>query len=70
MVMPELDGHGAFFRLKEIDPKVRVLLSSGYVSEEDARDVLDAGAVGFLQKPYRMVDLARKIRSIFDSPAT
>jgi CheY-like chemotaxis protein len=68
MVMPELDGHGAFFRLKEIDPNVRVLLSSGYVSEEDARDVLDAGAVGFLQKPYRMVDLARKIRSIFATP--
>lgn len=70
MVMPELDGHGAFFRLKEIDPEVRVLLSSGYVSEEDARDVLDAGAVGFLQKPYRMVDLARKVRAIFDNPAT
>jgi CheY-like chemotaxis protein len=69
MVMPELDGHGAFFRLKEIDPNVRVLLSSGYVSEEDARDVLDAGAVGFLQKPYRMVDLARRIRSIFDAAA-
>jgi CheY-like chemotaxis protein len=68
MVMPELDGHGAFFRLKEIDPNVRVLLSSSYVSEEDARDVLDAGAVGFLQKPYRMVDLARKIRSIFAAP--
>jgi CheY-like chemotaxis protein len=70
MVMPELDGHGAFFKLKEIDPNVRVLLSSGYVSEEDARDVLEAGAVGFLQKPYRMVDLARRIRAIFDaSPA-
>jgi len=67
MVMPELDGHGAFFRLKEIDPDVRVLLSSGYVSEEDARDVLEAGAVGFLQKPYRMVDLARRIRAIFDA---
>lgn len=66
MVMPELDGHGAFFKLKEIDPDVRVLLSSGYVSEDDARDVLDAGAVGFLQKPYRMVDLARIMRSIFD----
>lgn len=70
MVMPELDGHGAFFKLKEIDPDVRVLLSSGYVSEEDARDVLEAGAVGFLQKPYRMVDLARRMRAIFDaSPA-
>jgi len=66
MVMPEMDGHKAFFRLKEIDPDVCVLLSSGYVSEDEARDVLDAGAVGFLQKPYRMVDLAGKIRSILD----
>ena len=66
MVMPELDGHEAFFQLKQIDPNVRVLLSSGYVSEDDARDVLDAGAVGFLQKPYRMIDLARIVRGIFD----
>ena len=57
-----------FFELKKLDPGVRVLLSSGYVSEEDARDVLDAGAAGFLQKPYRMVDLARRVRAIFDSP--
>jgi CheY-like chemotaxis protein len=64
MIMPEMDGHKAFFRLKEIDPKVKVLLSSGYVSEENVRSVLDAGAVGFLKKPYRMVDLAKKLREI------
>ena len=51
---------------KEIDPNVKVLLSSGYVSEEDAKDVLDAGALGFLRKPYRMSDLAKAIRNIFD----
>ena len=69
MVMPKMDGHETFFQLRKIDPAVRVLLSSGYVSEDDARDVLEAGAAGFLQKPYRMVDLARKIRSIFATPA-
>lgn len=67
MIMPELDGHRAFFKLKEINPNVRVLLSSGYVSEDDVRDVLEAGAAGFLRKPYRMVDLARKVRSILDA---
>jgi CheY-like chemotaxis protein len=66
MVMPELDGHRAFFKLREIDPKTKVLLSSGYVSEDDVQDVLTAGAAGFLRKPYRMVDLARKVRSILD----
>jgi CheY-like chemotaxis protein len=64
MIMPEMDGHKAFFRLKEIDPKVKVLLSSGYVSEENVRSVIDAGAAGFLKKPYRMVDLAKKLREI------
>jgi len=67
MVMPEVDGHQAFFMLQEIDPDVCVLLSSGYVSEDDAREVLDAGAQGFLQKPYKMVDLARKMRQIFEA---
>ncbi len=66
MLMPEMDGQHAFFKLQEINPDIKVLLSSGYVAETDAKNVLDAGAVGFLKKPYRMVDLARKIRSIFN----
>jgi CheY-like chemotaxis protein len=66
MVMPEMNAREAFFLLKKIDPAVKVLLSSGYVSEEDAQDVLNAGAQGFLRKPYRMADLAKKIRSILD----
>jgi len=67
MLMPELDGAGAFAAIREADPNAKVLLSSGYISEEDVREVLEAGAVGFLQKPYRMVDLAHKLRAIFNS---
>jgi CheY-like chemotaxis protein len=69
MLMPGMDGHDTFFALKELDPNVKVLLSSGYVSEEDARDVLNAGAAGFLQKPYRMADLAQRVRTIVESGA-
>jgi len=67
MVMPEMNGHDAFFALKELDPEVNVLLSSGYVEEEDARDVLEAGAAAFLRKPYRMVDLAKAIRDAVET---
>lgn len=66
MIMPEMNAREAFHLLKKIDPEVKVLLSSGYVSEEEAQDVLSAGARGFLRKPYRMADLASKIRSILD----
>jgi DNA-binding NarL/FixJ family response regulator len=44
---------------------VRVLASSGYVSEDAIQDIMDSGAAGFLRKPYRLADLARKIREIF-----
>ncbi|MCJ8329382.1 MAG: response regulator [Lentisphaeria bacterium] len=64
MVMPEMNGREAFMALKELDENVNVLLQSGYMAQDDAQDVLDAGAAGFLQKPYRMNDLAIAIRSV------
>ena len=66
MLMPEMNGRDAFFELKKAASTIRVLLASGYVNEEDVQDVLAAGANGFLRKPYRLRDLARKIRDILD----
>jgi CheY-like chemotaxis protein len=66
MVMPQMNGHEAFFKLRDIDPDVKVLLQSGYIQQKEAQDVLKHGALGFLQKPYRMKELAAKIRQIFN----
>ncbi len=65
MIMPLMSGTEAFFLLKRMDPGVNVLLSSGYVSEDEVQEVLHAGAAGFLRKPYHMADLARKVKEIF-----
>jgi CheY-like chemotaxis protein len=65
MIMPQMSGTEAFFLLKKMDPEVTVLLSSGYVSEDEVQEVLHAGAAGFLRKPYHMADLARKVKEIF-----
>ncbi len=64
MMMPVLNGRDAFYQLKKISPNVKVLLTSGYVNSQDVEDVLENGAAGFLQKPYRIQSLAEKIRSI------
>lgn len=64
MLMPNMGGRETFFLLKELDPQVRVLASSGYVSQEEIQDVMDSGAAGFLRKPYHISDLARKIKEI------
>ncbi len=66
MIMPKQGGHSTFFELKSIDPDVRVLLISGYVSEEEVADLLKQGAKGFLPKPCRIGRLAKELRRVFD----
>ena len=66
MIMPKQGGHSTFHKLKELDPNVKVLLSSGFVSLEEVDDLLQNGAAGFLPKPHRIGDMAREIRRILD----
>ncbi|HQL01710.1 MAG TPA: response regulator, partial [Smithellaceae bacterium] len=62
MIMPGMSGSETFDRLKAINPDVRVILSSGYSVDGKAQAILDRGVRVFLQKPYRLDDLAQKIR--------
>ena len=66
MVMPKQGGHQTFYKIKEIDPKANILLSSGYVSEEEVKDLLAKGAKGFLSKPHRLSEMAEAVRNILD----
>jgi signal transduction histidine kinase len=67
MLMPQLSGDEVFFRLKEINPSVKVLVISGYSSEEAVQTVLAQGGRGFIQKPFTIEDLAEKVRLTLDS---
>jgi PAS domain S-box-containing protein len=60
--MPRESGLDVFRRLKEIDGSVPVLFSSGYQDDERLNTALDEGAAGFLQKPYTMNKMLRKVR--------
>jgi len=66
MIMPEMGGGQAFKGLKEIDPDVCVVLSSGYSIDGQAKEILDQGCRGFIQKPFDLKDLSGKIRKILD----
>lgn len=66
MIMPKAGGHETFCRLKAIDPAVNVLLSSGFISEDEVGDLLEQGARGFLPKPHRLLTVATAIRRILD----
>jgi two-component system cell cycle sensor histidine kinase/response regulator CckA len=66
--MPTMGGAEVYERLREIDPAVRVLLSSGYSMNGEARKVLDHGGRGFIQKPFSLAELSGTIRRILDDP--
>ena len=61
---PYLPGGETFDRLREINPGIKVLLSSGYSIEGQAQEIMDRGCNGFLQKPFRLENLSRKVREM------
>ncbi len=66
MVMPNVGGGKTYDRLKEINPDIKVLLSSGYSIDGEATEILKRGCNGFIQKPFRMNELAERIEEILD----
>ncbi len=66
MIMPDLNGRDTFDGLKEIRPDVNVLLSSGYSLNGQAREIMDKGCRGFIQKPFSLGELAEKVKEILD----
>jgi len=62
MIMPELSGEQLFFKLKEIDSSVPVLISSGYTADNRAKRILESGGLGFIMKPFTVEQLAVEIK--------
>ena len=66
MIMPNISGSDTYDRMKEIDPDIKVLLSSGYSVDGQATDILNRGCSGFIQKPFTINELSAAIRQILD----
>ena len=66
LIMPEMDGGKTFDRIREIQPAIRVILSSGYAINGQATEILNRGCHGFIQKPFNLSELSQKIRQILN----
>jgi len=64
--MPDMDGGQAFDRIREIRPQVPVMLSTGYALDGQASEIMKKGCNGFIQKPFTLSELSRKIRKVLD----
>ncbi|MFH1079976.1 MAG: PAS domain S-box protein [Pseudomonadota bacterium] len=66
MIMPDMGGGETYLALKSINPGIKAILSSGYSINGEAKTIMDQGVDAFLQKPFNMKDLSRKIRDVLD----
>jgi signal transduction histidine kinase/CheY-like chemotaxis protein len=64
VIMPGMGGSATFRAMREVDPDVSVLLMSGYTMNEHVQALLDAGARGFVMKPYSVDTLARTLAGV------
>ncbi|MFH1351899.1 MAG: response regulator [Pseudomonadota bacterium] len=61
MKLPDMEGGQVYPIIKGVRPDMKVIVCSGYALDGPVQEVLDAGAGGFIQKPFRIEPLSRKI---------
>jgi CheY-like chemotaxis protein len=64
--LPRLNGRDAFAKMKEINPNVKVIFTSGVFVDIKA-DLINSGAKDFIQKPYKQDDVLQKIRKVLET---
>ncbi len=62
--MPGMGGRKCLDALRRIDPAARILVASGYSEAQRGPEILDAGAAGFVSKPYTSQEILRAARTI------
>jgi PAS domain S-box-containing protein len=64
LIMPGMGGGKAFDMLRGINPRLKILLASGYSVDGEAREILNRGCDGFIQKPFKISILSNMIRKM------
>jgi len=63
--MPQMDGMAVFRELRAIRPDVKVILTSGYSSDQgDGQKLIEEGLDGFIQKPYTVESFRRELARV------
>ena len=65
--LPVIDGDAVFEELRALNPKVNVVLSSGFAEQSKIASMLSQGLRGFIPKPYSRDKLLEQVRSTLDA---
>jgi two-component system cell cycle sensor histidine kinase/response regulator CckA len=64
VVLPDIGGKDLYPLLMEARPSLKVVVCSGYSVEGPAQEILDAGAQGFIQKPFSLSTISEKLKEV------
>jgi CheY-like chemotaxis protein len=64
MTMPVMNGEEAFRRMREINPAVKVLLTSGFNEIDATSRFVGRGLAGFIQKPFSVAGMQAVLREL------
>ncbi len=62
--LPDMTGNQVYPLIRNARPEMKVLVCSGYSIDGPVREILDAGAEGFVQKPFSVLTLSEKLRDV------
>ena len=65
--LPDMEGKELYSRLVRLRPDMRTVVCSGDSVEGAPREIMNAGASGFIQKPYNYDSLISVITTVLNS---
>ena len=65
--MPKMSGQRCLGELLKINSDLKVVVASGYSLQGPAKGILEAGAKGYVSKPYQMAEMMTIVREVLDA---
>jgi two-component system cell cycle sensor histidine kinase/response regulator CckA len=62
--LPGQNGREVLRKFKVLNKRARVLVASGFLSNQDMAGLKEEGALGLINKPYRLTDLQHRIKAV------
>jgi PAS domain S-box-containing protein len=66
VIMPKMDGRELFYKMRELNPSVKIIITSGFSKPDIREELLEQGADGFLQKPFTIDVLTNLVHSALE----
>ncbi len=66
--LPDMEGGDLYPIIKQARPQMKVIICSGYSLDLGVKEILKAGAQGFLQKPFSFKAITAKLKEVLETP--